>query len=93
MSLCSYSGKPIVVAGEVTVTISYVQAAAGQGITSDCQGDGPSLSGRNWLEHFNCLDWQEILANIVTGVPAGMPSGSVSGWLSDTAGSQSEDCH
>ena len=77
----------------MTVTISCVQAAAGQGIASDCQGDGPSLFGRNWLEQFNHLDWQEILANILTGVPAGTPSGSVSGWLSDTAGSQSEDCH
>jgi len=56
--LCSYSGEPIPVAGEVIITVSYKQQQAKVPLVI-VQGVGPSLFGRNWLEHFH-LDWQEI---------------------------------
>ena len=58
VSLCSYSGEPIAVAGEVTVTVSYKQQQAKVPLVI-VKGDGPSLFGRNWLQQFY-FDWQEI---------------------------------
>ena len=58
VSLCSYSGEPIAVTGEVTVTVSYKQQQAKVPLVI-VKGDGPSLFGRNWLQQFH-LDWQEI---------------------------------
>lgn len=48
----------LVLAWEVTVTISYKQQQANVLLVME-KGDGPSLFGRNCLEQF-CLDWQEI---------------------------------
>ena len=58
VSLCSYSGEPIRVAGEVTVTVSYKQQQAKVPLVI-VKGDGPSLLGCNWLEQLR-LDWNEI---------------------------------
>ncbi len=56
--LRSYAEEPIVVLGCVEVEVKYkVQSARLMLIV--VEGSGPSLLGRNWLEH-TVLDWQEI---------------------------------
>ena len=56
--LCSYSGEAISVIGSMDVTVEY----KGQVVQLPLivvKGEGPSLCGRNWLQHLR-LDWREI---------------------------------
>ena len=56
--LCSYSKKPIPVAGTVQVQVAYKSQTFTLPLII-VKGEGPTLFGRNWLEK-NVLDWKEI---------------------------------
>ena len=57
--LCSYSKDPIPVVGQCNVNIEYKGRPTVQLPLIVVQGAGPSLFGRNWLNHI-VLDWKEI---------------------------------
>ena len=61
--LVSYSNEPIPVVGQCTVNIAYKSQNAVVPLIV-VKGTGPSLFGRNWLNHIR-LEWQEI--NYVPG--------------------------
>ena len=56
--LVSYSKEPIPVAGSVDVSVEYQHQQARLSLIV-VAGSGPSLFGRNWLQHL-VLDWKEI---------------------------------
>ena len=56
--LCTYSGEPIQVLGSLTVAVSY-RSQQSQEPLLVVKGDGPSLLGRNWMNHIQ-LDWKQI---------------------------------
>ena len=56
--LCSYSKEPIPVLGSCEVVVSYKNQQATL-LLIVVEGDGPTLLGRNWLDHI-VLDWKEI---------------------------------
>ena len=61
--LVSYSNEPIPVVSQCTVNIAYKSQNAVVPLVV-VKGTGPSLFGRNWLNHIR-LEWQEI--NYVPG--------------------------
>ena len=56
--LCTYSGESIEVLGSLTVAVNY-QCQQFQEPLLVVKGAGPTLLGRNWLDHIR-LDWQQI---------------------------------
>ncbi len=56
--LKTYSGEPLQVLGRVQVRVRYANHSSELPLLV-IQSDGPSLFGRNWLEHIT-LDWQKI---------------------------------
>lgn len=56
--LYSYSGEAIPVLGSMTVCVTYKSQVATLPLLV-VKGEGPSLFGRNWLNHIR-LDWHEI---------------------------------
>ena len=56
--LYSYSGEAIPVVGNMTVCVTYKSQVATLPLLV-VKGEGPSLFGRNWLDHIR-LDWHEI---------------------------------
>ena len=58
LRLRTYTGEQIVVVGEMTTQVKYGSQTKELGLVI-VQGDGQSLFGRNWLEHFQ-LDWKTI---------------------------------
>ena len=66
-SLClrTYTGEHIPVVGEMVTQVKYGSQAKQLGLIV-VQGEGPSLFGCNWLEHFQ-LNWKTIgLATLET---------------------------
>ena len=53
IKLRTYTGEPMPVLGEMIVV----------------EGNGPSLFGRNWLQHI-CLDWKSLGVETVQEVPS-----------------------
>ena len=65
LRLRTYTGEHIPVVGEMITQVQYGSQAKELGLIV-VQGEGPSLFGRNWLEHFQ-LDWKTIgLATLET---------------------------
>lgn len=58
--LKTYSGECLPVLGELDVQVEYEQQKRGL-VLIVVAGTGPSLLGRNWLEHIQ-LNWREIKA-------------------------------
>ena len=58
--LKTYTGEPITVEGSLDVQVTY-QNQTLQSSVLVVGGDGPSLFGRNWLEHL-VLDWPKLHA-------------------------------
>ena len=58
--LRTYSGKMLKVLGEVKVVVSYGDQQA-ELLLVVVEGDGASLFGRSWLQHFR-LSWADIKA-------------------------------
>ena len=58
--LRTYSGEPLSVLGVINVEVQYKQQRESLKLTI-VSGKGPSLLGRDWLQHFK-LDWGEIKA-------------------------------
>ena len=56
----TYSGEMLKVAGEVKVVVSYGNQEA-KLLLVVVEGDGASLFGRSWLQHFQ-LNWAEVKA-------------------------------
>jgi len=56
--LRTYTGEELGVLGKTTVSVMYNNQSANLPITV-VRGTGPSLMGRDWLEHLN-LDWKSI---------------------------------
>ena len=56
--LCSYSKEPIPVLGSFDIVVSYKDQQATLPLIV-VEGEGPTLLGRNWLDHI-VLDWKEI---------------------------------
>ena len=56
--LYAYSGEAIPVLGSMTVCVTYKSQVVNLPLLV-VKGEGPSLLGRNWLNHIR-LDWQEI---------------------------------
>ena len=56
--LCTYSGEPIEVLGSLTVAVKYLKQESEEPLLV-VKGTGPTLLGRNWMEHIR-LDWQQI---------------------------------
>ena len=61
VALKTYTGEPMEVLGEVTVSVTYHQQRAQELPLVIVRGTGPSLLGRNWLHHIK-LDWGSIKA-------------------------------
>ena len=55
LHLRTYTGEPIDVEGEMTAQVKYASQTKELGLIM-VQGDGPSLFGCKWLDHFQ-LDW------------------------------------
>ena len=65
LRLRTYTGEYIPVVGEMITQVQYGSQAKELGLIV-VQGEGPSLFGCNWLEHFQ-LDWKTIgLATLET---------------------------
>ena len=58
LRLRTYTGEPIRVEGELIIPVRYGSQTKELDLIV-VQGDGPSLFGRNWLDHFQ-LDWRTI---------------------------------
>lgn len=58
MRLHTYTAQPITVVGQCTVKVKY-QTYAGEHTLTVVTGDGPALTGRDWLQHMR-LDWANI---------------------------------
>ena len=58
LRLQTYTGEPIRVEGELITPVKYGSQTKELGLIV-VQGDGLSLFGRNWLDHFQ-LDWRTI---------------------------------
>jgi len=58
--LKTYSGERIPVVGDVDIRVQYEQQTHKLALTV-VAGEGPSLLGRNWLQHLK-LNWREIKA-------------------------------
>ena len=58
LRLCTYSGEPISIFRSLNVVVSYKHHLS-QEPCLVVEGSGPSLLGRNWLDHIK-LDWCEI---------------------------------
>ena len=58
--LKTYSGEQLPVVGDVTVRVQYEQQTQEMELTV-VAGEGPSLLGRNWLQHLR-LNWRDIIA-------------------------------
>ena len=56
--LKTYTGDPITVKGEMIAQVKYGSQRKELSLIV-VKGDGPSLFGRNWLDHFQ-LDWKTI---------------------------------
>ena len=59
VNLRTYTGEPIQVVGELLVNVQHGQQEVKQLPLIVVKGDGPSLLGRNWLQHVR-LDWKMI---------------------------------
>ena len=57
--LCAYSKEPIPVVGSINVDVDYKGQTAQQLPLLIVKGNGPTLLGRNWLQHVQ-LDWKAI---------------------------------
>ena len=55
-----YTGEPLPVIGELNVQVRYEEQENDLALTV-VAGDGPSLLGRDWLQHIK-LNWREIKA-------------------------------
>ena len=58
--LKTYTGEQLPVIGDVTVRVQYEQQTQEMDLTV-VAGEGPSLLGRNWLQHLS-LNWRDIKA-------------------------------
>ena len=56
--LKTYTGEVLNILGTITVTVSYKDQVADLNLLV-VAGDGPSLMGRDWLNHIN-LDWPRL---------------------------------
>ena len=68
IKLRTYTGEPMPVLGELTVDITYQQNHFTLPLIV-VEGNGPSLFGRNWLQHI-CLDWKSLGVATVQEVPS-----------------------
>ena len=59
VNLTTYTGEPIRVVGELLVNVQHDQQEEKQLPPLVVQGNGPPLTGRNWLQHIH-LDWKVI---------------------------------
>ena len=59
LELRTYTGEVMPVVGEATVDASYADQPSKTLPLVVVNGQGPSLLGRNWLQHF-VLEWQKI---------------------------------
>ena len=57
--LKTYTGEHIAVVGQIITQGQYDSQAKELGLIV-VQGEGPSLFGDNWLEHFQ-LDWKTVV--------------------------------
>ena len=62
LKLKTYTGEPLQVVGQVTVTVSY-HNQQGSYTLYVVKGAGPSLLGRDWLKHIR-LDWKAIATTV-----------------------------
>ena len=68
IKLRTYTGEPMPMLGELTVDITYQQNHFTLPLMV-VEGNGPSLFGRNWLQHI-CLDWKSLGVATVQEVPS-----------------------
>ena len=62
--LKTYTGETLNIVGECTVEVSYADQGSKTLILAVVAGSGPSLLGRNWLQHF-VLEWPQIKSVIL----------------------------
>lgn len=62
LRLKTYTGEPLQVLGQMTVTVSY-HSQQGSYTLYVVKGAGPSLLGRDWLKHIR-LDWKAIATTV-----------------------------
>ena len=63
--LRTYTGEPMPVTGEMNAQVQYKSQSCSLPLLV-VGGDGPPLSGRNWLRHLK-LDWQTIGLTALSG--------------------------
>ena len=68
IKLRTYTGEPMPVLGEMIVDVTYQQNHYTLPLIV-VEGNGPSLFGRNWLQHI-CLDWKSLGVANVQEVPS-----------------------
>lgn len=59
VELKTYTGEPVKIVGETTIQVGYQDQQPQELTLVIVKGSGPSLLGRNWLQHFR-LDWHHI---------------------------------
>ena len=59
IELRTYTGEAMEILGEATVEVSYADQEPKMLSLAVVAGSGPSLLGRNWLQHF-VLEWQKV---------------------------------
>ena len=68
IKLRTYTGEPMPVLGEMIVDVTYQQNHYTLPLIV-VEGNGPSLFGRNWLQHI-CLDWKSLGVATAQKVPS-----------------------
>ena len=88
VKLTTYMGEDVLVAGSITVKVSYNEQEKELDLLV-VQGSGPSLLGRDWLKVL-CLDWSH-LHQITSGVK--LSCRSLLGGAGSSPRSQGKDLH
>ena len=68
IDLKTYTGEAMEIVGETTIRVSYADQEPKMLSLVVVAGCGPSLLGRNWLQHF-VLDWRSVRAVLVDNDP------------------------
>ena len=68
IDLKTYTGEAMEIVGETTIRVSYADQEPKMLSLVVVAGCGPSLLGRNWLQHF-VLDWRSVKAVLIDNDP------------------------
>ena len=69
--LRTYTGETMSVLGEMIVSVKYEDQLSKSLMLIVVNGDGPTLFGRNWLEHIR-LNWKQIASVRLESLPDGV---------------------